>query len=126
MVEQALALEGAHATLAADGQQAIHQLRVRPTAFDAVLMNMQMSVMDGLTATCLIRSELGLTELPIIAFTAGVLAEQQQAARDAGVNAILAKPLDLEQMTTLLLQWVRLRPVSQPVPFSPLLLGEGV
>jgi len=44
-----------------------------------------------LTATRLIRSELGLTGLPIIAFTAGVLAEQQQAARAAGAHDMLAQ-----------------------------------
>jgi signal transduction histidine kinase/CheY-like chemotaxis protein len=126
VVEQALALEGARTTLAADGQQAIHQLQVRPTAFDAVLMDVQMPVMDGLTATCLIRSELGLTALPIIAFTAGVLAEQQQAARTAGVNDILAKPLDLEQMTALLLHWVQPRPEWQSAPSRLLLPSEPV
>ncbi|MCB1769448.1 MAG: response regulator [Candidatus Competibacteraceae bacterium] len=126
VVEQALALEGARATLAADGQQAIHQLQVRPTAFDVVLMDVQMPVMDGLTATRLIRDELGLTALPIIAFTAGVLAEQQQAARAAGVNDILAKPLDLEQMTALLLRWVQPRPGWSADHARPHGLGEPV
>ncbi len=81
-------------------------LRARPTAFDAVLMDIQMPVMDGLTATRLIRGELGLSDLPVIAFTAGVLAEQQRAARDAGADEVLAKPVDLDQMTAVLLSWV--------------------
>ncbi len=107
VVERALALEGATATPTADGQQAVQLLKTRPDAFDAVLMDIQMPVMDGLTATRLIRSELGLTGLPIIAFTAGVLAEQQQAARAAGANDLLAKPVELEQMVAVLSRWTR-------------------
>ena len=107
VVERALGLEGATATPTADGQQAVQLLKTRPEAFDAVLMDIQMPVMDGLTATWLIRSELGLTGLPIIAFTAGVLAEQQQAARAAGANDLLAKPVELEQMVAVLSRWTR-------------------
>ncbi len=107
LMERALALEGATATLAAEGQQALQLLKARPRAFDAVLMDVRMPIMDGLTATRLIRGELGLMELPIIAFTAGVRAEEREAASAAGINDILAKPLDLELMVALLLRWAR-------------------
>ncbi|HOW61997.1 MAG TPA: response regulator [Candidatus Contendobacter sp.] len=110
VVERALALEGATVMLAADGQQAVQQLKARPEGFDAVLMDVQMPVLDGLTATRLIRSDLGLTALPILALTAGGLADQQAAAREAGANAVLTKPLDLEQLTTTLLRWVKRQP----------------
>ena len=109
LMERALILEGATSTLAADGQQAVQLLKTRSEAFDAVLMDVQMPVMDGLTAVRLIRGELGLTDLPIIAFTAGVRDEQQAAARAAGVNDVLAKPMDLEQMATMLQKWVKPR-----------------
>ncbi|HRZ22689.1 MAG TPA: PAS domain-containing protein [Candidatus Contendobacter sp.] len=128
VVERALGLEGATAMLAADGQQAIECLKARLAAFDVVLMDVQMPVMDGLTATRLIRRDLGLMALPIIAFTAGVLPEQQAAAREAGANDVLAKPLDLEQMTAMLLQWVKPHSVALPSPPpqpSPT-RGEGV
>jgi CheY-like chemotaxis protein/HPt (histidine-containing phosphotransfer) domain-containing protein len=105
LVQRALALEGASATLAADGQQAIELLRSRPQAFDAVLMDVQMPVLDGLSATRRIRDELGLAALPVIAFTAGVGEDQQAAARAAGADDVLPKPMDLEQMTQLLLRW---------------------
>ena len=118
LVERALALEGASATLAADGQQAIDALTTWPSAFDAVLMDVRMPVMDGLTATRLIRMELGLTDLPVIALTAGVLAAEQEAARAAGIDDILAKPLNLEQMTTLLLKWVKPMPSATPAAQS--------
>jgi PAS domain S-box-containing protein len=106
LVERALRLEGATATLAADGQQAVQILRTRPAGFDAVLMDVQMPVMDGLSATRVIREELGLTLLPIIAFTAGVRNDQQAAARAAGANDILPKPMDLEQMAVVLARWI--------------------
>jgi PAS domain S-box-containing protein len=110
-----LALEGAQTTRAADGRQALEILSTQPRGFDAVLMDVQMPVMDGLTATRVIRRELGLSGLPVIALTAGVLPEQQAAALAAGVDAVLAKPLDLEQMMALLSQWV-----EPAVPGTPL------
>ena len=123
LVERALALDGATAALATDGQQAIQLLRAGPAAFDAVLMDMRMPVMDGLTATRLIREGLGLVGLPVIALTAGVLATEQEAARAAGVNDILAKPLDLEQMAVLLLKWIKPR-VSATDAVTPAPPGE--
>jgi CheY-like chemotaxis protein len=117
LVERALKLEGATATLAADGQQAVQLLQTRPEGFDAVLMDVQMPVMDGLKATRMIREELGLRDLPIIAFTAGVRDEQQEAARLAGANDILPKPMDLEEMAVLLEKWISPREVERsPVP----------
>jgi CheY-like chemotaxis protein len=80
-------------------------------------MDVRMPVMDGLTATRLIRDELGLTELPIIALTAGVLPDQQEAAHAAGVNAVLPKPLELERLTAALLSWIKPhRTLTHPTP----------
>jgi PAS domain S-box-containing protein len=109
LVERALHLEGATATLAADGLQAVQLLQTRPERFDAVLMDVQMPVMDGLAATRMIRGQLGMIELPIIAFTAGVRDDQQAAARAAGADDVLAKPMDLEQMAVLLSKWIQPR-----------------
>ena len=114
VVERALGHEGARVTLAIDGQQALQTLAACPHGFDAVLMDVRMPVMDGLTATRLIRDDLGLTTLPIIALTAGVTSEEQAAARAAGVDDILPKPLDLEQLTEHLL--TRL---GEPAPVAP-------
>jgi len=119
LVERALRLEGATATLAADGQQAVQLLQTRADGFDAVLMDIQMPVMDGLSAMRVIRAELGLESLPIIAFTAGVRDDQQAAARAAGANDVLAKPMDLEQMATLLARWVKPRVGASVVPVRP-------
>jgi PAS domain S-box-containing protein len=106
IVEQMLNKEGGLATLAADGQQALELLKARPTFFDVVLMDVQMPVMDGLTATREIREKMGLKELPIIALTAGVLPEQRRQAIEAGCNGFLAKPVDLDELTRVLRPYV--------------------
>ena len=106
LVERALKREGAKITLAADGQQAVQYLQTPDFGFDAVLMDVQMPVMDGLAAMRHIRRNLGRTDLPILALTAGVLPAEQQAARDAGANEVLAKPLDLDMLATRLAVYV--------------------
>ncbi|HSO78744.1 MAG TPA: response regulator [Chromatiaceae bacterium] len=106
MIAQALEVEGAESALATDGQEAIDRLKASPAGFDALLMDLQMPVLDGLAATRLIRGELGLTHLPIIALTAGVLPRQLEEARRAGITEMLAKPVKRERMAEVLRQWV--------------------
>ena len=105
VLEKALKKEGALVTLAADGQQALQILRTQAQAFDLVLMDVQMPVMDGLTATREIRRNPDLRTLPVIALTAGVLPEERQAALNAGMNGFLAKPLNLQHMRGMLAQF---------------------
>ncbi len=90
--------EGARVCLARTGREALEAVRATPHAFDAVLMDLQMPEMDGLEATRRIRGELGLDRLPIIALTAGALAEERQLALAAGMNAFLTKPLDPDRL----------------------------
>ena len=113
VVRQALEREGSGVTLAADGQQALDALRAGAGDFAAVLMDIQMPVMDGLTATRAIRADLARPDLPVIAFSAGVLADQRQEALAAGVNDFLAKPVDLEEMVAMLERWTRYPPVNE-------------
>lgn len=119
VVAQALEREGALVTLAVDGAQAVSLLRRQPPPFDAVLMDVQMPDMDGLTATRIIREELGLHTLPIIALTAGVLLEQQREARAAGMNDVLTKPVKLDRMAACLRQWTVPKVPNPPLPKSP-------
>ena len=107
VVSHLLTLEGALVSLAQNGQEALDILRDRPTAFAAVLMDCQMPVMDGLTATRHLRHQLGLNSLPVIAFSAGVLPEERQQALDAGMNDFLVKPVDLNAMVAILQRWTR-------------------
>ena len=111
-----LMLEGATATLALDGRQAVETLAAQPDAFDAVLMDLQMPVLDGCGATQAIRVELGLADLPVIACSAGALARDRERARAAGVNDFVTKPIDLEELVATLVQWVPVAKVSAAPP----------
>ncbi len=102
LLERALKLEGASVLLAADGQQALQILEANPRGVDCVLMDIQMPVMDGLTATRRIRAQPELRHLPVIALTAGVMAEERDRAEAAGVDDFLAKPLVLETLVAML------------------------
>jgi two-component system, sensor histidine kinase and response regulator len=90
-----LARAGFVAEVAADGQQALERLRA--SAFDAVLMDLQMPVMDGLQATREIRRPgSGVLDpaIPVIAVTANAFAEDRARSFEAGMNDFLTKPLD--------------------------------
>jgi PAS domain S-box-containing protein len=87
--------EGAEVCLAHDGREAVERLRARPDV-DLVLLDVQMPVLDGYAATRLIRAELGLTQLPIIALTASALTTEQARAREAGMDDFLSKPFDAD------------------------------
>lgn len=93
--------EGAIITSVNDGREAVELFNNNPVGtFDAILMDIMMPVMDGLTATkairALNRSDAGT--IPIIAMTANAFEEDVQKCLDAGMNAHLAKPLDIEKV----------------------------
>ncbi len=103
VTRELLELEGATVALAGDGRQALTllaQTRGR-RGFDAVLMDVQMPVMDGTTATRLLRRQLGLT-LPVIAMTAGALDTERQACLDAGMDEHIGKPFDPDTLVAVL------------------------
>ena len=77
---------------ASDGLEAIRRIGER--RYDAVLMDVHMPGMDGLTASRRIRAEPRFAQLPIIALTAQVLVEERGATVAAGMNAHLTKPID--------------------------------
>ncbi|SDY25299.1 Signal transduction histidine kinase [Allochromatium warmingii] len=116
VVERMLELEGAQIHTAGDGQQALDCLKRTPTVFDAVLMDVQMPVLDGLSATRAIRDALGLRDLPIIALTAGVMSQEQQRTHQAGCNDFLPKPLDREQLVAVLARWLPPLSIAPPAP----------
>jgi PAS domain S-box-containing protein len=111
-----LALEGATCDLASDGQAALDRLRCGPDDIDCVLMDVQMPVMDGLSAAQAMRSELGLANLPIIALSAGVLPSQRERAFGAGMNDFIAKPFELDTMVDAILRHVSARLTCAPEP----------
>ncbi|MBD1556182.1 response regulator [Vibrio sp. S9_S30] len=85
--------EGATVSIANHGLQALDLLDKH--TFDLVLMDMQMPVMDGLTATKEIRKRYDKTTLPILAMTANAMREDVEACLNVGMNAHLAKPVDV-------------------------------
>jgi CheY-like chemotaxis protein len=107
LIDRALQRQGAAVTLAADGQQALNILRLHPQSYDVVLMDIQMPVMDGLTATREIRMDTGLAHLPVIALTAGVLDDEREAALKAGISDIIPKPINLKQLSSGLSRYAR-------------------
>ena len=98
LIQEFLVRESAIVELASNGAQALARLRESGAKFDCVLMDVQMPIMDGLTATQNIRTLPELDKLPVLAMTAGLLAEQQARARQAGMADLVAKPVDLDRM----------------------------
>ena len=96
---------GALITRAENGQQAVELFKEKPAGtFDAILMDLMMPVMDGYTATRKIRSleRSDAKTIPIIAMTANAFQEDAEKCIAVGMNAHLAKPLDIEKMKTII------------------------
>ncbi|TVR46529.1 MAG: response regulator [Puniceicoccaceae bacterium] len=88
---------GCSADIAGNGLEAVEAVRRQP--YDLILMDVQMPEMDGLTATRLIRRDFPAERQPtIIAMSAGVSQEEQQAAIDAGMNSFVPKPIRVEEL----------------------------
>ncbi|HEY8881129.1 MAG TPA: response regulator [Roseateles sp.] len=119
--------EGASAQLAENGEEAVIWLQAHPGAVDIVLMDVQMPVMDGYTATRLLRGTPGLARLPVIALTAGAFKIQQDEARQAGMDAFVAKPFAVDELIAAILRLTgplpaaaAAGPVAAPTPAAEL------
>lgn len=86
------------------GQQAIEILDEE--TFDGVLMDCQMPIMDGYTATEIIRQQPEHQDLPVIAMTANVMEQDKQKAIACGMNDHIAKPINVNDMLATLSQWI--------------------
>ena len=100
---------GARVAVAANGQLAVDMLAHTPQAYDVVLMDLQMPVLNGYEATLAIRA-LGLRELPIVAMTANAMDEDRLRAIASGMNAHISKPIDVDDMVQTLTRLVPARP----------------
>ena len=112
-IDRMLRLEGATSSQAENGQQAIDLLRRQPDAFDAVLMDVQMPVLDGLQATKHLRTQLNLTALPVLICSAGVHTKERAQALASGANDFIVKPIVLNTMVAQLL-----RVLQAPAPVA--------
>jgi two-component system, sensor histidine kinase len=116
LMTEMLARCGQDVEVAHDGNEAIAMVidsMVRARPFDLVLMDVQMPNCDGYAATRAIRAEgIGPEQLPIIALTANAFPEDVTAAREAGMQAHLAKPIALPQLARALQRWLPTRIVE--------------
>src|SRR6185369_5650514 len=92
----------------ADNGQVALEL-AQEAGFDLVFMDMQMPVMDGVTATREMRKLERLANLPIVAMTANAMEQDRRRCMDAGMNDFLIKPIDPYDMQSILLRWIRPR-----------------
>ncbi|WP_367847052.1 ATP-binding protein [Rhodoferax sp. WC2427] len=122
-VNQELALElltqvGMVVELANNGQEAIDKVDQAPAGalFDLILMDCQMPVMDGFTATRLLRQDPRWTRLPIIAMTANAMSGDREKVLAVGMNDHIGKPLDVAAMFATIARWVTPKLHYAPLP----------
>ncbi len=131
---------GLEVGLAENGQVALDKLR--KGTYDLVLMDMQMPVMDGLTATREIRRHPEWANLPVVAMTANAMQQDRQRCLDAGMNDFVAKPIEPDELWAALLRSLKPKSgngnglessgvmsvapvVAQPVAASAVALAQG-
>jgi CheY-like chemotaxis protein len=104
VLQHMLMVEGASVWLADNGQQGVDAVResLAQQAFDVVLMDLQMPVMDGFQATREIRDGLALKQLPIIAVSANVQAADRAQSLAAGINVHIGKPYVLDELVAVM------------------------
>jgi PAS domain S-box-containing protein len=95
---------GQHPDIAEDGAQAL-DMALR-SAYELILMDVQMPVMDGLEATRRIRMTPGGKNVPILAITANAFTEDKRRCSEVGMNDFIVKPVDPEQFFSALLKWL--------------------
>ncbi len=111
VAKEILAGAGLIVGLADDGQQAVNMVKENP--YDAILMDIQMPVMDGYAATKAIRKweggmrKKGKDRIPIIAMTAHAMAGDEEKSLQAGMNGHVTKPIDPDQLFAALQKWIR-------------------
>ena len=99
--------KGLDITSAQNGQEALALLKNTEKKFDIVLMDIMMPVMDGYEAMREIRKDHKIKNIPIIALTAKAQVEDKQMCIDAGANDYMSKPIDHEQLLSLLKIWLK-------------------
>ncbi|APW38948.1 hypothetical protein RD110_18505 [Rhodoferax koreense] len=114
---------GFEVDVADNGQVALDKVtaaRARRQLYDVVLMDMQMPVMDGVTAAGLLRREPALAAMPILAMTANAMQIDRERCLAAGMNDFVTKPIDPDALWLALSRWIRLRDgLGVPAPVAP-------
>ncbi len=107
--------------LAADGAKALEMVNAQAHqgGYSIVLMDMQMPVMDGITATREMRKLPQHANLPIVAMTANAMSGDRDRCLEAGMNDHLAKPIDPEELWAKLRRWIKPLALQQFAPALP-------
>ena len=110
--------EGFKVSVAENGQLAVTRIQnaAIENKFDVVLMDLQMPVMDGYTATRKIRKDRRFNDLPIIAMTADAVSGVREQSREAGMNDYVSKPIDPPELFNALATWIK--PGNREIPES--------
>ena len=100
---------GHSARHAPNGKVALDMYQANPHAFSMILMDIQMPVMDGLTATILIRQHEANTgtHITIVALTANYAENIQEQCLRAGMDDFVHKPITLDKLSQLLSKWLK-------------------
>ncbi|KIL99342.1 diguanylate cyclase/phosphodiesterase (GGDEF & EAL domains) with PAS/PAC sensor(s) [Paramagnetospirillum magnetotacticum MS-1] len=106
LATELLSQAGMEVVVAVHGQDALDIL-ARDNRFDGILMDCQMPVMDGYTATRAIRANPALSAIPVIAMTANAMAGDREKVMEAGMLDHIAKPLNLETMFSTMAKWIK-------------------
>lgn len=106
VAQEMLSRVGLQVTTANDGQQVLNLLAAPESHVDLILMDLQMPRLDGLQATRALRALPRGKALPVIALSASAFAPDRQAAREAGMNDFVAKPIVPETLYATLLDWL--------------------
>ncbi|MEE8399441.1 MAG: response regulator, partial [Desulfobacterales bacterium] len=119
-----LEYEGVDVTTADNGEEAVQLLKESAdNDYDAVLMDLQMPVMDGFQATGFIREMSRFKDLPIIAMTAHAMTDDRRRCLAAGMNDHVAKPINPAELLSVLSSWVKpdndRHQDSVPLPTKP-------
>ena len=123
LATELLADLGIEVTVAVNGQDGVDHIAAEP--YDLVLMDIQMPVMDGLTATRLIRADHRFSKLPILAMTAHAMRGDCERSLLAGMNEHITKPIDPIRLMSTLVRWmperieVRVEPKATLVEAAP-------
>lgn len=122
--------EGVKLTVAGNGQFALDILNSKPGAFDLVLMDIQMPILDGHETTRRLRTDHRFDSLPIIAMTADAMSDDRQTCLDVGMQDYLPKPVNADLLFATVDRWrntpqkavspaIPLPTEPEPAPLSP-------
>ncbi|MDO9317724.1 MAG: response regulator [Gammaproteobacteria bacterium] len=104
--------------LAGNGQIAVD--KVKAVHYDLVLMDMQMPVMDGETATRIIRKDPRFKDLPVVAMTANAMQGDRERCLASGMNDHVPKPIEPEDLWKALLKWIKTQGIEASVEQEPM------